>query len=353
MRKQVQTSNERGVVSLLVTLVFMVVITLIVLGFAKIVRREQRQALDRQLSTQAFYAAESGVNDAIKVLQANSNAAKPNCDNIGADPSYATVLGPNSNQLDGTSVQYTCVLVNLTPNTLEYSNIGTDAATSVPINASASISSLSIGWQDTDGGNSFSGCPATLGSFPPTTGSPSWPTSNCDAGVLRVDIVPIGADLSRSNLLNTNSTIFLYPGTTGTNNDSLANLTASKGQIKPGKCGASGAPTSRPCNFTIGLSGSNYFLRLRSIYRPNAVTISATTSSGQVSLSNAQAAIDSTGKANDVLRRIGVRVNLNPAGDGSPSFSLQSRDSLCKRFSYTSTPLAVNADPIDPACQLN
>ena len=56
--------SESGIVSLMMTLVIMLVISLIVIGIAQLSRREQRQALDNQLSTQAFYAAESGVNDA-------------------------------------------------------------------------------------------------------------------------------------------------------------------------------------------------------------------------------------------------------------------------------------------------
>ena len=60
--------DQRGIASLIITMVSMVIVTLIVLGFATLSRREQRQSLDRQLSTQAFYAAESGVEDARAVI---------------------------------------------------------------------------------------------------------------------------------------------------------------------------------------------------------------------------------------------------------------------------------------------
>ena len=57
----------------------MIVMSLIVLGFAQISRRNQRESLDRQLSTQAFYAAESGVNDARELITtaAQNNQAIP------------------------------------------------------------------------------------------------------------------------------------------------------------------------------------------------------------------------------------------------------------------------------------
>jgi Tfp pilus assembly protein PilX len=57
------TSRQAGMVSIMVTMILMVVLSLIVIGFAQIARRNSRQSLDRQLSTSAFYAAEAGVND--------------------------------------------------------------------------------------------------------------------------------------------------------------------------------------------------------------------------------------------------------------------------------------------------
>jgi Tfp pilus assembly protein PilX len=62
--KMTREDKQAGMVAIMVTMILMIVISLIVVGFAQISRRNQRQALDRQLSTQAFYAAETGVNDA-------------------------------------------------------------------------------------------------------------------------------------------------------------------------------------------------------------------------------------------------------------------------------------------------
>ena len=72
----------------LLTMILMIVVGLIVLGFAQISRRNQRQALDRQLSTQAFYAAETGVNDAANLIKTAVQAgtvvaAKPDCTSTG------------------------------------------------------------------------------------------------------------------------------------------------------------------------------------------------------------------------------------------------------------------------------
>lgn len=70
-KKPIQ-DNQQGIVAIVVTIILMVILTLIVLSFAKISRREERDALDRQLSTQAFYAAESGIDYAKSKLESDT-----------------------------------------------------------------------------------------------------------------------------------------------------------------------------------------------------------------------------------------------------------------------------------------
>src|SRR3954463_2749341 len=116
--------KERGMVSILVTMLLMVVITLIVLGFAQISRRNQRQAVDRQLSTQAFYAAEAGINDARNLIKTalSSGAtipAKTDCTN-GSGPAAAfySTLSPSLDTPN--NVSYTCLMVDPAPKDLLY-----------------------------------------------------------------------------------------------------------------------------------------------------------------------------------------------------------------------------------------
>ncbi|HET6924792.1 MAG TPA: pilus assembly PilX N-terminal domain-containing protein, partial [Candidatus Saccharimonadales bacterium] len=84
-KQQSIRGDERGMVSIMVTLVMIIVITLIVIGFAQVVRRNQRETLDRQLSTQAYYAAETGINDAYKAMFIDSSPQ-----NFSFQPSYKT-----------------------------------------------------------------------------------------------------------------------------------------------------------------------------------------------------------------------------------------------------------------------
>ncbi len=48
-------------------------------------------------------------------------------------------------------------------------------------------------------------------------------------------------------------------------------------------------------------------------------------------LIGAQALVDSTGKATDILRRVQVRVAIGDT-DTAPSYAIESTTSICKRF---------------------
>src|SRR5688572_9640470 len=110
--------SEKGIVSIVVTMTIMIVLTLIVIGFAQLSRREQEQAVERQLNTQAFYSAESGVNDAKEKFDAGevdvSRDYMPDCNEFGA--SFATQLDP---VISPTS-SYSCLLVDPSPTSLVY-----------------------------------------------------------------------------------------------------------------------------------------------------------------------------------------------------------------------------------------
>jgi hypothetical protein len=87
--------------------------------------------------------------------------------------------------------------------------------------------------------------------------------------------------------------------------------------------------------FDIGQvpAGTVMFLRLKSVYRPNAVSVSAKygITNTVANFSRAQVMIDSTGKATDVLRRIQVRVPLKTQFN-FPESAIKTKESICKLF---------------------
>ncbi len=334
--KKYHTLSEAGIASIMVTMVMMLIISLIVLGFAEIARREQRQSLDRELSTQAFYAAESGVNDALSALQVNSTVGKTNCAPypFGGSP-YGSLLGPGSNQLSGQATSYTCLLINPAPPFLKTS-AGINQPTVVPIKTTSPINKMTISWQDTSNGTNFS-CPLPVGTFPPAAvaGANNWP---CDPGMLRIDLVPAdgnpGGELDATNLAKHTLTAFLEPesgGAVPTISYNPANPT-NTGLVQAGSCNSS---NTYYCQVTIQfnpVTPHTYYLQLRSIYNPNDVKITATDSGGTtLNLQGAEALIDSTGKAQDELRRIQEFVSLTPTS-ALPAFAIQTTQGICKEF---------------------
>ncbi len=337
--------DQAGIVSIMVTIIVMIILSLIVLGFARIIRREQRQSLDSQLSTQAFYAAETGINDAVKAIQGGYKDEKTDC-----EPDGSLFFPSNSNVIDPTAdVAYTCLLVDPSPPTLEFDNISTGSSTIIPIETppgGGNFDSLTFSWHEQGKALPLTAACPTVGIFPPAT---SWP-SGCEAGVLRVDLVPTPPSFDRTTLVNSTMTAYLYPRSSGGGTVDYTTSRGFSGQGVVPAANCSGSPGPRLCSMTItGLSSPSYLIRVKSIYKASALTISAEAGGSPTDIIGTQAIVDSTGKANDVLRRVVARVPTRPLSDDLfPEFAIQSAQTLCKRF--TSAPgIAPGFDPA-PGC---
>lgn len=346
-------NNQIGLVSFVVVTIIMLVLSLIVIGFARLSRREQRQALDRQLSTQAFYAAESGINYAVDIIKAtlragNSVVEKSVCP---PDPPGGTYT---DNVLDaGSGISFSCLLVNASPQSLRFDNISTAQSTVFRMTAPGPtpFDQITFNWRATagaGGGTDVSGC--QFGDFPPGV----IVTPNCEIGVLRIDIVSLDS-LTRNDLLNNMSTVFAQP-----TDDAMDNVTfaGSSGLTRQGVV-AKASCNGGECSMTIRNIGRNRLVvRLKSIYLDSSVVVIANDATlGVMPIKDAQVIVDATGKANDILRRVQVRV---PVGSGNvvPDFAIQTLDTLCKRLIVTGIVGAqVTVDPylgpVDTAaCQI-
>ncbi len=345
--------SQDGFVSIVVTMVLMVVLSLIILGFAQIARREDRQALDRQLSTQAFYSAQSGINDAIKSYNSGQTTSKTTC---ALDP----LRSPNGAVLDATSgTAYTCLLIGSSLPTLHYDKV-TESSTIVPIN-SALISVLHISWQyaDTSVTPTFSS-QFTAG----PSGTPLFPTQANfvgNTGVLEISLTPLD-QLNRPSLIANTFTAYLYPENTGPGVNNVfdvglnGNTPSKQGPVLSGGCNTGNITGSiYSCNVMLSdllhntLSG--YILRIKSLYSDSTVNICGSTNSGSPAtcdslFTGAQLQIDATGKAKDILRRIQVRYPLRGTSGTMPEFAIESADSICKTLQVT--PTSAEDDPNCP-----
>jgi hypothetical protein len=141
----------------------------------------------------------------------------------------------------------------------------------------------------------------------------------------------------------------MYPAASATANTagSIAFRTSGnqsqEGNFVSGQCNVGSTP--RYCNATItGINSSDFYVRLKAIYKPVSVYVQATDSGGTaLKMQGAQAIVDATGKAQDVVRRIQVRVPLS-ASYYFPEFAVESGNTICKRYSI----YAGGADVIPP-----
>lgn len=333
----IRSKQQSGFVSIVVAALLMVILALITLGFTRLMQREQRQAIDRYLSRQALYAAESGINDvAARIADPTVDPiydlqAKSDCDVTGLGPS-----GDGRLSSDGT-VAYTCALFDRTPDTLEYTTDEQHSKITELNTASGNpLDTLTITWGNSDldpNNNLLSNLPACgfdAQDLPPAR-------SNAPP-VLKVDLTKIGARYVRSDMLRDTEYFYLMPcdGGAAPTNFAFNPTDTQRGRVVQVRCTGTG---SRPCTFTIDsmspFNSSKYFLRMRPIYTSATVTVEGTEAGGlPVAFNNAQVSIDITAKAGDVIRRL--RASL-PIADittdmGIPEAVLQGFDGICKQI---------------------
>lgn len=329
--------SQAGMVAIMTTLVLMIVISLIVLGFAQISRRNERESLDRQLSTQAFYAAESGVNDVRRLIQ-NAAAAgtaipeKTTC--TGTAGGFYASLSPT---IDVTqNVKYSCLLVDASPKELTYSSVGQPSVIVPMTSASgAPFSTMKLTWKPKGLAPTavLPGCPTSTANIFHTTNTLVSPHWTCGYGVLRFDLVPTDGALTMGGLQGATMTTFVVPQRLGAPSPAsipYAPVAVHTNDVRGVNC------TADSCNIDVtGLSATSYYLRISSIYREVSLNICMADAPGNcMEVSGAQAIIDSTGRSQDVLRRIKVNIPLRSDSTNQLSdYAIQSTDSLCKRYS--------------------
>lgn len=333
MRTQRTRLNQAGIASFILVMVLMLIISLVALGFAKVIRREQRQVLDQNLNTQAFYAAESGVNLAQKVLNANpSLPAKTAC---GADTNFTFGGGAPSLTIDSTTnTNVSCLTTTTDLPALDYQTLTKYRSLVVPLNGvnssgtATSLSSLDLSWDNTTPQSSY--CAGSIG-FPAAA---SW---TCNAPILRVDLVDVTGNYSRAALPGRTFTFFAYPLSGGSG--SIAFAGGSQGQIANGTCTTTNTPFH--CKMAItGLGASSYYMRVVSMYTNASLDVRA--NGGSVLLRGAQVVIDSTGKSQDIVRRVQVHVPLG-GNEYAPDFGVESAMGICKRYLVGSGTVTLSA----------
>ncbi len=344
-------NSEEGFAAIIISMIILAVIGLLVLGFASNTISNQKIALDNILSTQAYYDAESGINDAYNIISGyeklglSLSQLPANLNNCTNSAYVNSKVGSSSNQLDQNN-SYSCLLVNPQPYSLEFKPVNQFDGQTFPIqtppSARSAIHVLNISWQNHGITNStldFSSCSSTLGKFYTTK---QYNSVNCNAPVLQVDIIPIDSlanSISATSLASKTTTVYLQPLSFNSPSSSTPTI-ISNGEILASNC----SPTA-PTGFEFGCfnriylpasSTGSYYVHIMPIYYGADVSVTAGTSSSLssgVPLFGAQALIDSTGDSSGVFRRIEERICISTVcNNSSPGGALISNNQICKQF---------------------
>ncbi len=320
-----KNEDKQGFVSIVVAALIMIILSLITIGFTRLMQREQRQAIDRQLTRQALYAAESGINDVIESIRNGdlTEIEKMDCD-VNDLPNDGVIS-------DNGSIAYTCAMYDKTPGELLFSMSTSESkVTEMLTETGNNFDSITVNWAQEEGLNNVTSLPAcgsAAATFPGAIAGNRVP-------LLRMDITNIST-LSRDALINATDYLYLVP-CLGSATSSYAFLSGGQGKVIQVGC-IDGQ--TYPCSLTItGISGSNsYAARLKSVYDTAIVSIVGKEQVGggatdDVEFDRAQTSIDVTARASDIVRRLRVAVPLGSA-ENPPEAVFQSFDGVCKLLS--------------------
>lgn len=375
--------RQSGAVSLFIVIFAALLMTVVTVSFIQLMLKEQQQATETDLSQSAYDSAQAGVEDAKRLLLLNracrnntadstinctavENALTPvpgtsetGCDTLAkagivGETNNETVIqqseSDNSAKLDQA---YTCVKIGL--DTDDYKGtLSANESDVVPLNGEGQFDAVELNWFSRDDVSSATNDP-TVG-FPSTGTDVSLPPVGSrwefnNPPLMRTQYMQTGSsfklsdfdDSQAGNKSNAN-TLFLYPSATGVPNKDFA-LDARRtpsGAPQLAKCNTSFIDGEYACTTTLRLPNPidgntarrGAFLRLSALYNSAHYSIRLKRGSEYVKFNNVQPVVDSTGRANDLFRRIKARVELK--GDFTyPEAALDIEGDLCKNFTIT------------------
>lgn len=317
MNKNNSRYQQKGFVSIIVAATVMILLSLITIGFTRIMQREQREALDRQLTRQATYAAESGINTVWKYIQEDGvEEEKKECSYTDGDVyrldngSYIEIDGtpdytPSAfydEDDDSAAIQVTCILYDKNPTTV-VNQVGENQETIFPFEEKddENFDTITISWRGESAVNYDSSCTNGAGY--------EFPASHSGTPVLKLDLTNTSS-FSRNALASRTNYLYLIPCNSGPTSISLSN---SRQIYKTNiDCDDEGI-----CSVTLdvsALNSSSFFVRHKLFYDSGEISMGGVNALGDnAEIKRAQSVIDVTARATDVIRRLRVHVPYGEA----------------------------------------
>lgn len=399
MKQSQHISNRQsGAVSIFIVIFAALLLTVITVGFVRLMLADQQRATNNDLSQSAYDSALTGVEDAKRALLRFQNicqtggpvacatarteitdpilkrcnvgiyagtiidSTKDEGESVGGDKTGEILIQQNVGD-DNLEQAYTCVKMSLdTPDYL--GQIGEDGSKIVPLISASPFNEVTIQWfssKDIGDGTAVD-VPNAIGPAGRTLPDPTmWPETR--PPLLRVGLMQIGRSFSLSDFDSVKAggqsnanTLFLYP-TTASNppggiefvgrdpREELENVipTSDSNATTPTECEptVTADAATYSCSIKLKLPDPvdpgtrTAYLRLTSLYNPAHFRITLSDSSTPRMFSDVQAEVDSTGRANDLFRRVVSRVDMIDTNFAFPDAALDVSGSLCKDFAVT------------------
>lgn len=385
-------TKQSGFVSLFTTIFFMLLLTVITIGFLRLMALEQQQSLNNELSASAGAAAESGVEDGKRAIlkytslpsgdllknELRTAMTNPNCNSLSNSTTIRDALGLSSTgsiiQNDQLLQHYTCLTVSLdSPDYLGRSEAGKSDIFPLRATDVAGYDAVKISWHlisNTTDPKDGDGIPQNYApsiSLPQlanaTPATDSWSDLRYPA-YLRVQLMgyPSGVPtFTRADMMQRSRTMFLAPGQVGVDASSPpVSMTAAdpnpgtfnQNQLAPQMVRCEASPATKiglyACTAVLSIApltsaSSNLYLRLTPLYGATRFRVALMRAGSEVQMSEVQPVIDVTGRAHDVYRRIQARVRVNPIVD-FPEFAAETTGDICKNMQVSSNAVDYRAN---------
>jgi Tfp pilus assembly protein PilX len=338
------TINQEGAASLLFTLVMIIIISLLAIGFSVITTNDQKATLDKSVSLQAEYAAQSGINRVVEgIINHNSAFSKSSTATCvpATDGLIPTFQTPNNTKI-------TCLKWSYSPQSLVYSSANSLSTIINPTDASGNqvnISEVDITW----GRSNPSPLPLYLSLFDTAS------LSGVESGKFPIlKIVTANFDMTQL------TTTYVVP-VSGTS--SVVALGSPGINIIKVGCGTSPATSCtaklKCLQWTANVANNsciatNGGLLATSSFDGSQLSINISgiqsDSGAAVQFSNSQIQIDATAVSGSSVKRLIAGYTINQSSGWSPSFVAGSAQVLGKnyRYDFPSGNSATNAGPADP-----
>jgi hypothetical protein len=321
--------SQVGAASILFTMVMVVIISLLAIGFSVITTNDQKATIDKTISAQAKYAAQSGINSIVEAISNGKITQGQTQSTCSTDPTLIPDLGNIG------SAKITCLKWNYKPQSLNYA---VSAFTS-KIQPDAPVDSLTIRWD-------ISGSPKAF-----YNSTPSNLTSLNSSNFPVVKIVTANNDTTHQFVT------YVFPSSAAPSSTVTYPQPNSDGtaviQIISTNCSAS-PPLS--CSITIKNFGAwtNASPGLISVSTVvgSVASFEVTGSSGgaSVSFSNSQVQIDSTATSQNQVQRLIASYSISGTNGWKPLFVAQSGNAMCKNYKYVGAVSDGGQGPASPYC---